>query len=107
MFSYGLIPERTILLLILLAAMECVWILEQPISSLITRHRRFQWLIRHWEALGVRATEWYKRKCLGCFFPSGEYINWVNKRVYTHSFTIQFLQIKNIFWVTKYVHHRV
>ena len=46
--------RRTILVILCVAAVHGVWILEQPHSSLITRHRRFQWLVRKWQRMGVR-----------------------------------------------------
>ena len=40
-------PLRTILLLLLVQAVGGFFVLEQPSSSLLTRHDRFRWLVRH------------------------------------------------------------
>ena len=53
---------RTILVILCVAAAHGVWILEQPNSSLITRHRRFQWLVRRFQRMGVRGP-WIDHLC--------------------------------------------
>jgi len=46
--------SRTILLLVLFTACGGVWVLEQPGTSIVTRHRRFRWLVRKFNSLGLR-----------------------------------------------------
>lgn len=43
-----------ILTILVVTAATGVWIVEQPHSSLIARHRRFKWLVSKWQKFGVR-----------------------------------------------------
>lgn len=54
-------PERTICLMILLVACDGIFLVEQPSSSIITRHRRFRWLVSKLEKLGIRVPLIYIR----------------------------------------------
>lgn len=38
---------RLVLLLLVLMANNCIWVLEQPRQSLLGSHRRFSWMINH------------------------------------------------------------
>ena len=49
-------PVRTILLLLLVQAVGGFFVLEQPSSSLLTRHDRFRWLVRHWQQFGMKVS---------------------------------------------------
>ena len=49
-------PLRTILLLLLVQAVGGFFVLEQPSSSLLTRHDRFRWLVRHWQQFGMKVS---------------------------------------------------
>ena len=42
--------------LLIVAGLQGVWIVEQPHTSIIARHRRFRWMVRMWERMGVRVT---------------------------------------------------
>ena len=46
---------RMTLLLAFITCLSSVWLLEQPSSSLMIRHERFQWLIERLEELNMRA----------------------------------------------------
>ena len=43
----NLLILRLVLLLLVLMANNCIWILEQPRQSLLGSHRRFSWMINH------------------------------------------------------------
>ncbi len=47
-------PARAVCMLMLLLACGAAWFLEQPSSSLLPRHCRFQWMIKNLEELGIR-----------------------------------------------------
>ena len=38
---------RLVLVILVLLANHCVWVLEQPRQTLLAGHRRFSWLINH------------------------------------------------------------
>lgn len=38
---------RVVLVILVLMANYCIWVLEQPRQSLLGAHRRFNWLINH------------------------------------------------------------
>lgn len=57
--SNAVLCRRTILLLVLFTACGGVWVLEQPGTSIVTRHRRFRWLVRKFNSLGLRVTCWH------------------------------------------------
>lgn len=48
-YSIWIFPwkPRVVLLILVLLACHCLWLLEQPRQSLLATHRRFQWLINH------------------------------------------------------------
>ena len=49
--------------LLIVAGLQGVWIVEQPHTSIIARHRRFRWMVRMWQKMGVRVT-WDNGKSL-------------------------------------------
>lgn len=48
--------SRTILVLMMVSALAGTWVVEQPHSSLVVRHRRFRSLVRAWRKMGVRVS---------------------------------------------------
>mmetsp|Transcript_40679 Transcript_40679/g.63947 ORF Transcript_40679/g.63947 Transcript_40679/m.63947 type:complete len:346 (-) Transcript_40679:30-1067(-) len=52
--SANCMVTRTVCMILLMFAVGAVWFLEQPHSSLMPRHTRFQWLVRVLEDLGLK-----------------------------------------------------
>ena len=48
------VNRRTILLLMLVQAIDGFFVLEQPSSSLLPRHDRFQWLVYQWYKINLK-----------------------------------------------------
>jgi hypothetical protein len=57
--------ERCCLLIRYILFKRCVFVLEQPVSSLLSLHPRFQQLLRDYEALSLqsRVLGWCMRSC--------------------------------------------
>lgn len=67
------VPWRCVCLLLLLLACGAAWFLEQPHSSLLSRHDRFRWMVKTLQNLGIRVAQqslqrnWILNRI--CYFP--------------------------------------
>ena len=46
-FLAHLRKPRVVLVILILLANHCIWVLEQPRQSLLAHHKRFNWLVNH------------------------------------------------------------